>query len=66
MRNTLRLAIAFAPWLTSMYLLYWLNVNEIWTSETAHRGKMAAMILVVGMVMSFLIQSNFGKRSAQP
>ena len=61
-RNALRVAIAFTPWLISMYVLYWLEYGEVWTTETAHRGKASVAILVAGMGLSFLIQSRFAKR----
>ena len=61
-RYSLEVAVAFAPWLISMYVLYWLGYGEIWTSETAHRGKIAVAILAVGMGLSFLVQSRFAKR----
>ena len=62
-RNSQREAIAFTPWLISMYIFYWLDYNETWTSETAHRGKISVAILVVGMGLSFLVQSHFAKRA---
>ena len=61
-RYVLEVAIAFTPWLISMYALYWLEHGEIWMSETAHRGKISVAILVVGMGSSFLVQSRFAKR----
>jgi len=61
-RFALEVAIAFAPWLISMYVLYWLEYGEIWTSETAHRGKISVAILVLGMGLSFLIRSHFASR----
>ncbi len=61
-RHVLEVAIAFTPWLISMYVLYLLEYGEIWTSETAHRGKMAVAILAVGMGLSFLVQSHLAKR----
>ena len=61
-RYALEAAIAFTPWVISMYVLYWLDYSEIWTSETAHRGKIAVAILAVGMGLSFLVQSYFAKR----
>lgn len=61
-RYVLEVAIAFTPWLISMYVLYWLEYGEIWTSETAHRGKITVAILVVGMGLSFLVQSHFAER----
>lgn len=64
-RNVLKVAIAFTPWLISMYILYWLEYGEIWTTETAHRGKMSAAILAVGMGLSFLVQSRFAKRDQE-
>ena len=60
--SVLRVAIAFTPWLISMYVLYWLEYGEVWTTETAHRGKISVAILVVGMALSFLVQSRFAKR----
>jgi len=59
----LRILAAFTPWLISMYVLYWLEYGAIWTTETAHRGKMAVTILAVGMGLSFLLQSWFARRS---
>ncbi len=61
-RYALEIAIAFTPWVISMYVLYWLDYGRIWTSETAHRGKIAVAILAVGMGLSFLVQSHFAKR----
>lgn len=61
-RHALEVAAAFTPWLISLYVLYWLDYGEIWSSETAHRGKIAVGILIVGMGLSFLVQSYFFKR----
>jgi len=44
-RHALELAIAFAPWVTASYVFYWLHTSEIWTSDTAHRGKMSIALL---------------------
>ena len=57
-RSALKAAVAVAPWLISMYTLYWLEHGEIWTTETPHRGKITVTILVIGMVASFLILSR--------
>ena len=59
--HALKVALAFTPWLISMYTLYWLEYGEIWTSETAHRGKISVAILAVGMGLSFLVHSRFAK-----
>jgi hypothetical protein len=61
-RYVLEIAIAFTPWVISMYTLYWLDYGEIWNSETPHRGKIAVAILAVGMALSFLIKSRFDMR----
>jgi hypothetical protein len=61
-RHALQVAGAFAPWVISMYALYWLDYGEIWTTETAHRGKSSVAILAVGMGLSFLVHSYFAKR----
>jgi hypothetical protein len=61
-RNALEVATAFAPLVISTYVLYWLEYGEIWTTETAHRGKISGAILAVGMGFSFLVHSQFAKR----
>ncbi|NCF16458.1 MAG: hypothetical protein GWP62_14180 [Gammaproteobacteria bacterium] len=61
----LRIAVAMTPWILSMYTLYWLEHGEIWTTETAHRGKISVTILLIGMVSSFLIMSYFAARQKQ-
>jgi uncharacterized membrane protein YGL010W len=45
-----------------MFLLYWLEYGQIWTTETAHRGKISVAILLIGMGLSFLVHSYFAKR----
>jgi hypothetical protein len=62
-RYALEIAVAFMPWLISMYMLYWLEYGQIWTTETAHRGKISVAILITGMGLSFLVQSFFAKRN---
>jgi hypothetical protein len=61
-RNALKAVIALMPWLVSMYLYFWLDHSETWTSETPHRGKISVAILAAGMLLSFLLQSHFSKR----
>jgi hypothetical protein len=61
-RNALQNVVAFTPWVISTYVLYWLEYGEIWTTETAHRGKTAGAILALGMALSFLLKSYFNKR----
>jgi len=60
--RTFQVAIAMTPWVISMFTLYWLEHGGIWTTETAHRGKISVSILLTGMVLSFLIQSRFVAR----
>lgn len=60
--HALKVALAFTPWLISMYTLYWLEYGEIWTSETAHRGKMSVAIIATGMGLSFLVRSRLVRR----
>lgn len=64
-RQALEVAIAFTPWVISMYVLYWLEHGAIWTTETAHRGKTTVAILVVGMGLSFLAQSRIARRKTK-
>lgn len=64
-RHALEVATAFAPWLLSMYILYWLEYGEIWTIDTAHRDKISVAILVLGMGISFLIHSRLARRKQE-
>ncbi|MGI9271583.1 MAG: hypothetical protein ACR2QT_07405 [Woeseiaceae bacterium] len=61
-RRIAEVVIAFAPWILSMFTLYWLEYGEIWTTATPHRGKTSVAILIVGMSLSFLVHSAFAKR----
>ncbi len=61
-RRALEIAVAFTPWVVSAYVLYWLESAEIWTTETAHRGKISVAILATGLVLSFLMQSYLSNR----
>jgi hypothetical protein len=61
LRHAMQTVIAFVPWVLSAYLLYWLEYGEIWTTETAHRGKVSVVILAIGMGLSFLVNSHFAK-----
>lgn len=61
-RYVLAVIASFTPWVLSMYVLYWLEYGEIWTTDTAHRGKISVAILVSGMGLSFLLYSYFSKR----
>jgi hypothetical protein len=54
----LEIAVAFLPWVVSMYTLYWLEYGQVWTTETPHRGKISVAILATGMVLSFIVQSR--------
>jgi hypothetical protein len=61
-RHAIEIAISFTPWVMSAFLLYWLEYGEVWTTDTAHRGKISVTILIVGMGLSFLVRSHFAKR----
>jgi hypothetical protein len=58
----LKVTISLIPWLTAMYVFYWLDHSETWTSETPHRGKISVALLAAGMGLSFLIHSYIAKR----
>lgn len=62
-RFALEVVIAFVPWVISMYVLYWLEHGEIWTTETPHRGKISVAILAGGMVLSLFVYSHFLRKS---
>ncbi len=59
--KALKIALAFTPWVLSIYLLYWIGKHEIWVPETAHRDKITILVLIIGMGLSFLLKSYFDK-----
>ena len=59
------IAIAFVPWLASMYIFYWLDSSGTWTSETPHRGKISVALLSAGMGLSFLIYMALQRRNSE-
>jgi hypothetical protein len=61
--DALKIAVAFLPWLISMYLLYWLGESEIWAPDTAHRDKITIAVVAVGMALSFLLHSRLYLRA---
>ncbi len=61
-RRAIEIVATMTPWILAMYVLYWLEQGQIWSTETAHRGKMAVTILVIGMGLSFLIHSRLSSR----
>lgn len=61
-RRAIQATVAFVPWIASLYMLYWLEYGEIWTTATPHRGKISFSILVLGMGLSFLTYSYFARR----
>ena len=65
MRFAIESLLAFVPWILSMYLLYWLEVTGIWTTETQHRDKISVLILAFGMALSFFVHSLFAKRTRE-
>jgi len=61
-RRAFEVVATMTPWILAMYVVYWLDHNQIWSSETAHRGKITVTILVIGMGLSFLIYSRLSSR----
>lgn len=52
--SLLKLALVLVPWVLSMYALYWLDASGMWSRDTPHRGKMSVILLVSGMLSSFI------------
>jgi hypothetical protein len=61
-RYLIECALALAPWVLAMYIVYWLDANAVWTADTPHRGKLSVLLLATGMLLSFLVQSRFLQR----
>ena len=57
-----KIVVVAAPWVASMYILYYLQYGQVWTTETPHRGKTSVFILMLGMGLSFLLYSRLFDR----
>ena len=55
-------AVAFVPWLVSMYALYFFETEAVWTTETKYRDVMTIAILVAGMGTSFVLYGWLSKK----
>ncbi|MEP4486467.1 MAG: hypothetical protein ABJ013_12610 [Halioglobus sp.] len=62
MRLVIVSVVALIPWLISMYFLFWLDREQIWTVFTPYRDVASLGILVVGMSLSFISLSGLMKR----
>ncbi len=60
-RSVIAGALTIAPWVASMYVFYWLDSSQVWTSETPHRGKLSVALLGGGMILSFLVWSYLSR-----
>ena len=60
-----KVVIALAPWVISMYTLYWLEYGEIWTTATPYRDKISIAILLLGMGLSFFLYLRLFKREQE-
>jgi hypothetical protein len=54
--------VAFSPWVLSMYILFRLDADAIWTAETANRDVLTSAILFAGMALTFVLLSFFANR----
>ncbi|MDG0970487.1 MAG: hypothetical protein P8Q37_04080 [Porticoccaceae bacterium] len=63
LRKQLQNIVSFGPLLASMYILFYLESQNIWIPETPHRDKITLLVLIVGMAASFIIRSFLWKTS---
>ena len=56
--------ISFTPWIISIYIYYWLDY-EVWTIDTAHRGKLSIFIMTTGMILSLLVWTYIKKNKVK-
>lgn len=61
-KYALKLAFVMSPCIFSMYLLYYLEKNQVWIPQTLHRDKMTIAILATGLILSFLLKTYISKR----
>jgi len=54
-------AVAITPWLISMYVLFWLDREQVWTVVTPYRDVASLAVLLLGMILSFVLLSRLLK-----
>ena len=54
--------VAFIPWVLSMYLLFRLDTDGIWSAETPDRDVFTIAILLVGMGLTYCLLTFFANR----
>ncbi len=63
LRKQLQNVVSFSPLLAAMYILFYLESQNIWMPETPHRDKITLLVLILGMAASFVIRSFLWKKS---
>ncbi|MEM1176577.1 MAG: hypothetical protein AAGI27_17420 [Pseudomonadota bacterium] len=56
------LVVALLPWTISMYLHYWLEVEEIWQVDMPFRAILSVVLLAAGLLLSLLTHTFLAKR----
>ena len=51
------------PWAGSLYVQYWLEVNEVWAPAMPLRDVASLLLLLVGMGLSFVLHSYLTRPS---
>ncbi|MEM8500231.1 MAG: hypothetical protein AAF542_19605 [Pseudomonadota bacterium] len=57
-----RAIFACIPWLLAMYLLFWIEKNDVWTAQTPFRDPMSAAVVAAGMLLSLVIYSRISAK----
>ena len=54
--------VVMLPWLTSLYLHFWLIQTNAWSAEQSSRGLMSVLLLALGMLISFFLYDRLKAR----
>ena len=49
--------ISLTPWAGSLFLHYWLEYEKVWSVDMPYRALVSAILIFVGMALSFLLHS---------
>ena len=56
-KKWLVLFVSLVPWATFLFLHYWLEYEKVWTADMPYRALLSAILIFVGMALSFSLYS---------
>lgn len=61
-RSIVTILVSMLPWAGVTFLLYWLEVSQVWTPDAPYRALASVILLGVSMMLSFQLYHRLRRR----